>query len=61
MIVTSRIPGTFVIVEVPGAKIVAAMSFKTLFFAPVTRTVPSSLVPPVTEITVTLPTLANAV
>ena len=38
MIATSRMSGTFVRVVVPSASSAAAISFSTLFFAPVTST-----------------------
>ena len=43
---TSRISGQLVIVVVPSASRAAAMSFKTLFFAPTTSTEPTSRAPP---------------
>ena len=45
---TSRISGQLVSVVVPSASKDAAMSFKTLFFAPSTLTVPSKRAPPET-------------
>ena len=42
MMSTSMIPGTLVNVNSPSARTVAAMSFNTEFFAPGTRTSPSS-------------------
>ena len=46
---TSRISGQLVILVVPSANSAAAISFSTLFLAPVTRTDPSSRAPPVTR------------
>ena len=40
--------GQFVIVLVPSANSVAAISFSTLFFAPPTATSPDNRLPPVT-------------
>src|SRR3954468_4681150 len=49
MIETSRMSGTSSSVVRPGANRAAAMSFRALFFAPVTRTRPRSCAPPVTS------------
>ena len=46
---TSRMSGQLVIVVVPSASRLAAMSFRTLFLAPVTATSPDSRLPPVTK------------
>ncbi len=43
---TSRISGQLVIVVVPSASSAAAMSLRTLFFAPTTSTDPTSRAPP---------------
>src|ERR1700757_3123708 len=45
---TSRMSGQLVIVLVPSANSVAAISFSTLFFAPPTATSPDKRLPPVT-------------
>jgi hypothetical protein len=49
MIVTSRMSGTLVRTVVPSASSEAAMSFRTLFFAPLTETSPASRAPPETR------------
>src|ERR687893_96435 len=49
MIVTSRMSGTSSSVVRPGASSAAAMSLRALFLAPVTRTRPASVAPPVTS------------
>src|SRR3954471_14278920 len=49
MISTSRMSGTSSKVVRPAASSAAAMSLRALFFAPVTRTRPLSLAPPVTS------------
>ena len=49
MISTSRISGTSLRVVRPGASRAAAMSLRTLFFAPVTATSPLSRLPPTTR------------
>jgi hypothetical protein len=41
--------GTFVRTVVPSASSEAAMSFRTLFFAPLTETSPASRAPPETR------------
>lgn len=46
---TSRISGQLVSVVVPSASSAAAISLSTLFFAPLTVTVPRSRAPPVTS------------
>src|SRR5664279_6562472 len=51
MIVTSDIAGRLPNVVRPGASNAAAMSLRTLFFAPTTGTSPASLAPPVTRST----------
>src|SRR3954463_8864682 len=49
MMATSRMSGTSSMVVGPGARSEAAMSFRALFLAPVTRTRPVRAVPPVTS------------
>src|SRR4051794_38842504 len=49
MIVTSRMSGISSSVVRPGASRAAAMSFRALFLAPVTRTRPDRVAPPVTS------------
>src|SRR5699024_9705504 len=46
---TSRICGQLVMRVVPSARSAAAISFSTLFLAPVTRTSPARRAPPVTR------------
>src|SRR5690348_16576623 len=46
---TSRMSGQLVIVVVPSANSAAAISLRTLFFAPPTATSPTSRLPPVTR------------
>src|SRR4051812_3358994 len=53
MIVTSEIAGRLPIVVSPGASRAAAISLRTLFFAPTTPTSPDSRAPPVTRNTCT--------
>src|SRR3712207_432340 len=60
MIATSRMSGTSSMVERPVASRAAAMSLRALFLAPVTRTRPASLAPPVTSKQSTRPTLRPA-
>ena len=48
MMRTSRMSGTSISVLVPSVSSAAAMSLRTLFFAPGTRTSPSSRAPPTT-------------
>src|SRR5215210_2796009 len=49
MISVSRVAGTSVRVVVPSASSAAAISFRTLFFAPVTVTSPARRAPPTTR------------
>jgi hypothetical protein len=56
---TSRISGQFEITVVPSASNAAAMSFRTLFLAPATRTLPESRAPPVTRKRSTVGTLTG--
>src|SRR3954468_19301917 len=53
MIATSEIAGRLPIVVSPGASRAAAISFRTLFFAPTTSTLPAKRAPPVTLSTCT--------
>src|SRR5947209_1582659 len=53
MIATSEIAGRLPIVVSPGASRAAAISFRTLFLAPTTSTVPANRAPPVTLSTCT--------
>src|SRR4051812_48923081 len=55
MIATSEIAGRLPMTVSPGARRAAAMSFRTLFFAPTISTVPARRAPPVTRSTCTEP------
>ena len=60
MISTSRMSGTFVMVDVPGARRAAAISLRTEFFAPVRVTSPTNGFPPVTRKTSTAASYGGA-